>query len=253
MWPGAVSTWFSCKLNWKWLQPNNSIKVEGNYCIDCLTWRTIMVLVYYNWFSITLVLHRKVQIKPRMLKVRLRISKLPQWGLKSPCTRRIYVSKSDYIFARSRNVTYITKIVVLDGETFRPVPGTGVRNGCSTWKPISSCERCCRKTTKIISTSLQKKSSNHLQFVPRKKAIQREWRCAGIGLGKLLILGSQVIPSDLSHGAILRFVLIYVQGNVPQLEWTLLKHWHGLPREVVQSPSLEAFKNHGDVALRDMG
>jgi len=75
-----------------------------------------------------------------------------------------------------------------------------------------------QKTTKIISTSLQKKSSNHLQFVPRKKAIQREWRCAGIGLGKLLILGSQVIPSDLSHGAILRFVLIYVQGNVPQLE-----------------------------------
>jgi len=29
-------------------------------------------------------------------------------------------------------------------------------------------------------------------------------------------------------------------------------HWHRLPREVVGSPSLEVFQNHGDVALRDV-
>ena len=29
-------------------------------------------------------------------------------------------------------------------------------------------------------------------------------------------------------------------------------NWSRQPREVVQSPSLEVFKNHGDVALRDM-
>jgi len=28
------------------------------------------------------------------------------------------------------------------------------------------------------------------------------------------------------------------------------RHWHRLPRDVVQSPSLEAFRSHGDVALR---
>jgi len=74
------------------------------------------------------------------------------------------------------------------------------------------------------------------------------------GYSILYLIRKRIFFSSVFDILILKYVfdLLILKFRKNFFTEILVKHWIRLPREVVESPSLEVFKKHVDLALCDM-